>query len=198
MLAEERPKLVDRHKEGDQVDDAERAFEDETGQPVIGCREPVHGGGYATRAVDPAGSTTRALAEADDLELVTTGRVTGRPHSVRLRFAYEDGVVWLRTGERPSAPDARGVRRRTKAERETDWFRNLEHDPHARVRIADAELPAVYEPSADPAADLRRSVELLRLKYGAEWVADWYLEIGRIPVKLRLVPEHSFEEGRQW
>src|SRR5437773_5017227 len=64
VLAEERPKLVDRHKEGDEVDDAERAFEDETGQPVIGCREPVHGGGYATRAVDPAGSTTRALAEA--------------------------------------------------------------------------------------------------------------------------------------
>jgi hypothetical protein len=29
-------------------------------------------------------------------------------------------------------------------------------------------------------------VELLRSKYGADWVADWYLEMGRIPVKLRL------------
>ncbi len=136
--------------------------------------------------MDPAERARRALADADELELVTTGRVSGRPHAVRLRFAYEDGVVWLRTGERPSAPDASGVRRRTKSERETDWYRNLDHDPHARVRIADAELAAVYEPSVDPAADLRRSVELLRVKYGAEWVADWYLEIGRIPVKLRL------------
>jgi len=128
----------------------------------------------------------RALAEADELELVTMGRVSGRPHSVRLLFAYEDGVVWLRTGERPLAPDATGVRRRTRSDRETDWLRNLEHDPHARVRIADAELPVVYEPSADRAADLRRAVDLLRRKYGAEWVADWYLEMGRIPVKLRL------------
>jgi len=134
--------------------------------------------------VDPA--TIRALAEADELELVTTGRVSGGMHTVRLRFAYEDGVVWLRTGERPSAPDASGVRRRTKPERETDWLRNLEHDPHARIRIADAELPALDEPSADPAVDLRRAVELLREKYGPEWVADWYLEMGRISVKLRL------------
>jgi len=134
--------------------------------------------------VDPA--WTRALAEADELELVTTGRISGQPHAVRLRFAYQDGVIWLRTGERPSAPDASGVRRRTKSERETDWLRNLEHDPHARVRIADAEVPAVYEPSTDPASDLRRAVDLLREKYGPEWVADWYLEMGRIPVRLRL------------
>jgi len=136
--------------------------------------------------VDPAWSTTRALAEADELELVTIGRVSGRPHSVRLRFAYADGVVWLRTGERPSAPDASGVRRRARSERQADWVRNLEHDPHARVRIADAELTAIYEPSADIAGDLRRAVDLLRQKYGAEWVGDWYLEMGRIPVKLRL------------
>ena len=128
----------------------------------------------------------RALAEADELELVTTGRVSGQEHSVRLRFAYADGVVWLRTGERPSAPDASGVRRRAKTERETDWVRNLEHDPHARVRIANAELAALYEPSPDPVGDLRRVVDLLRQKYGAEWVGDWYLEMGRIPVKLRL------------
>jgi F420H(2)-dependent quinone reductase len=136
--------------------------------------------------VDPAWSAERALAEADELELVTTGRVSGDPHIVRLRFAYDDGVVWLRTGERPSAPDASGVRHRAESDRTTDWLRNLEDDPKARVRIGDAEIPARYEPSADPAADLRRAVELLRQKYGAEWVADWYLEMGRIPVKLRL------------
>ena len=136
--------------------------------------------------MDPAWSIERALAEADELELVTTGRVSRQPHTVRLRFAYDDGVIWLRTGERPSAPDASGIRRRTESDRTSDWLRNLEHDPDARVRIADAELAARYEPSADPAADLRRAVELLREKYGAEWVGDWYLDAGRIPVKLRL------------
>jgi F420H(2)-dependent quinone reductase len=129
----------------------------------------------------------RALAEADELELVTAGRVSGKPHTVRLRFAYDDGVIWLRTGERPSAPDASGVRRRTESDRTADWLRNLEHDPQARVRIADAELAARYEPSGDAAADLLRAVDLLRDKYGAEWVGDWYLDAGRIPVRLRIV-----------
>jgi hypothetical protein len=136
--------------------------------------------------VDPAGSTERAFAEADELDLVTTGRVTGQPHTVRLRFAFDGGVIWLRTSERPLAPDASGIRRRTESDRTSDWLRNLEHDPHARVRIAGAELAARYEPSADSAADLRRAVELLREKYGAEWVGDWYLDAGRIAVKLRL------------
>lgn len=136
--------------------------------------------------MDPAWSTDRALAEADELELVTTGRVSGQPHTVRLRFAYENGSIWLRTGERPPAPDASGVRRRTESDRTSDWLRNLEHDPRARVRIADADLPARYEPSLDSAADLRHAVELLREKYGAEWVGDWYLDAGRIPVKLVL------------
>ena len=136
--------------------------------------------------MDSAWSTERALAEADELELVTIGRVSGQPHTVRLRFAYDDGVVWLRTGERPSAPDASGVRRRSESERTSDWLQNLEHDPHARVRTGDAELAARYEPSGDAAADLRRAVVLLREKYGAEWVGDWYLDAGRIPVKLRV------------
>jgi F420H(2)-dependent quinone reductase len=131
-------------------------------------------------------ATERALAEADELELVTTGRVSGEPHTVRLRFAYDAGVVWLRTGERASAPDASGIRRRTESDRTADWLRNLEHDPRAKVRIADAELDARYERSADAVADLRRAVELLREKYGAEWVGDWYLDAGRIPVRLRL------------
>ena len=137
--------------------------------------------------MDPAWSTERALAEADELELVTTGRVSGDPHTVRLRFAYDNGVIWLRTGERPAAPEAIGIRRRTESDRTSDWLQNLEHDPRARVRIASAEVAAKYEPSTDPGADLRRAVELLREKYGAEWVGDWYLDAGRIAVKLRVL-----------
>ncbi|HEV8536441.1 MAG TPA: nitroreductase/quinone reductase family protein [Candidatus Limnocylindria bacterium] len=131
-------------------------------------------------------ATERALTESEELELSTTGRLSGRPHSVRLRFAYADGLVWLRTGERPPAADASGVRRRSSADRETDWLRNLEHDPSCRVRIGQADLEARYEPSTDRDADLKRAVALLRDKYGAEWVADWYSDMGRIPVKLRL------------
>lgn len=54
------------------------------------------------------------------------------------------------------------------------------------------EQDAVFEPPPDPrsppASDLRRLVGLWREKYGAEWVQDWYVEKGRVPVKVRLVP----------
>src|SRR5207248_1652273 len=42
-LAEKRPELVDGHQERDEIDDAERALEDETREPVIRRGEPVHG-----------------------------------------------------------------------------------------------------------------------------------------------------------
>lgn len=143
-------------------------------------------------------ATAAALRQAGELVLVTTGRLTGRPHSVRLQFAYDDGLIWLRSGERPPAADASGVRRREAADRASDWLRNLHEDPRARVRIGTAELDVRYEPSREPDVDLRRAVELLREKYGAEWVADWYVDMGRIPVKLRLADrEQSFQQGRQ-
>ncbi len=126
---------------------------------------------------------------------MTTGRTTGRPHAVRLRFAYADGVVWLRTDERPPAPDASGVRRRTARDREPDWLRNLEAEPRSLIRVADSELAARYEPSTAASADLKRAVELLRAKYGPEWVQDWYVDRGRIPVRLRVDPEALLPRG---
>jgi hypothetical protein len=99
---------------------------------------------------------------------VTRGRKSGRPHEATTWFAYEDGAVWLRT------------------DRDTDWHRNLRHDPRCRIRVGTTELDATSEPIADAAAALRHVVDLFRAKYGAEWVSDWYIERGRTPVRLRL------------
>jgi hypothetical protein len=134
--------------------------------------------------VDPAAE--RALQEEDELELVTIGRRTGRDHPVRVAFVYQDDVIWLRTEERPPAPDASGVRRRTRRERDPDWLRNLQARPIATVRVRGLKLPVRYEPSTDPDADLRRIVDGMRAKYGPGWVEDWYVDRGRVPVKLRL------------
>ena len=100
-------------------------------------------------------------------------------------FAYADGLVWLRTDERPPAPDAQGVRRRTARERDPDWLRNLAVEPRCRIRVGATTLEARYEPSPEPRADLERVVGLLREKYGADWVPDWYVDRGRVPVRLR-------------
>lgn len=106
--------------------------------------------------------------EAEELELETHGRRTGRPHRVRLWFAYEDGALWLRT------------------DGDTDWLRNLRGHAACVVRIGDREIRARYEPLSDRAAGLKRLVALWRAKYGPDWVQDWYVERGREPVVLRV------------
>ena len=112
--------------------------------------------------------TKAELAEAEEIVLITRGRKTGRPHVATVWSAYEDEGIWLRT------------------DRSSDWYRNLQGDPHCRIRVGTTELGAVREPIDDEAAALRHVVDLFRAKYGAEWVGDWYVERGRTPVRLRL------------
>jgi hypothetical protein len=110
-----------------------------------------------------------ALRAAEEIELVTTGRRSGSPHTVVLWSAYEDGALWLRT-------DA-----------DSDWYRNLLADRRCRVRFDGRELEGRYEEIADQQRGLRRLIDLWRAKYGSEWVGDWYVERGRIPLRVRLV-----------
>jgi hypothetical protein len=109
-----------------------------------------------------------ALQSAQEVVLITRGRRTGRPHEATVWCALEDGVVWMRT------------------DHDSDWYRNLQHDSHCRIRVGALEVSATSEPVADEAAALRHVVDLFRAKYGAEWVSDWYVERGRAPVRLRL------------
>ena len=113
----------------------------------------------------------RALRSAEELELITTGRSTGQPHSVQVWFAYHGGAIWLRT------------------DRTADWLRNLEREPRCRIRVGGFERSATREPVSDESAALRQLVEVWRAKYGQEWVADWYVERGRVPVRLVLRSE---------
>jgi hypothetical protein len=113
-------------------------------------------------------SPRRAFDDTEEVVLITLGRKTGRRHETTVWCAYEDGVVWLR------------------GDHDSDWYRNLEHDPRCRLRVGETEVAAVSEPISDEPAALRRVVELFRAKYGAEWVSDWYVERGRAPVRLRL------------
>jgi hypothetical protein len=112
-----------------------------------------------------------ALRDSEEIELVTRGRRTGRSHTVRLWSAYDDGILWLRS-------DAG-----------TDWYGNLRADPQCHIRVGSVEFKGRYEQSADATADLHRLVALWRGKYGNEWVGDWYVERGRIAVRVRVTTQ---------
>ena len=64
-------------------------------------------------------------ARADFGYLTTTGRRSGRPHTVEIWFALGDGAIYLLSG---------GGRR-------SDWCRNLEAHPDAGFRVARTEYP---------------------------------------------------------
>lgn len=112
--------------------------------------------------------TIDVLRSAEEVVLETRGRRTGRPHRVTVWSAYEDGVLWLR------------------ADAESDWLRNLVADARCRVHVGGVAFEAIREPIDDEAAALRHIVALWRSKYGPEWVGDWYVERGRVPVRLRV------------
>lgn len=88
---------------------------------------------------------------------------------MRLWFAHENDVLWLRTDELTP-----------------DWLLNLRAHPSCTAKIGEHELAARYEPIEDRDAALKHLVELWRAKYGAEWVQPWYVEKGREPVRLRI------------
>ena len=65
-----------------------------------------------------------ALAGEDYCYLTTTGRVTGRPHTIEIWFATDGHTLYMLSGGRAGS----------------DWVQNLQRTPEVTVRIADKHL----------------------------------------------------------
>ncbi len=61
-----------------------------------------------------------ALAGEDFCYLTTTGRVTGRPHTIEIWFALDGHALYMLSGGRDRS----------------DWVKNLQRTPEVTVRIA--------------------------------------------------------------
>ena len=61
----------------------------------------------------------RALASEDFCYLTTTGRVTGRPHTIEIWFAINDETLYMLSGGRGRS----------------DWVKNILRTPEVTVRI---------------------------------------------------------------
>ncbi len=62
-----------------------------------------------------------ALAGEDFCYLTTTGRVTGRPHTIEIWFALDGHALYMLSGGRDRS----------------DWVKNLQRSPEVTIRIAD-------------------------------------------------------------
>ncbi len=61
------------------------------------------------------------LAGEDFCYLTTTGRVTGRPHTIEIWFALDGHALYMLSGGRDRS----------------DWVKNLQRSPEVTIRIAD-------------------------------------------------------------
>jgi deazaflavin-dependent oxidoreductase (nitroreductase family) len=66
-------------------------------------------------------SHSEEWAEAEFCYLTTTGRRTGKPHTIEIWFALHEGRVFMLAGGRDKS----------------DWIRNLRIEPQVSVRVGD-------------------------------------------------------------
>ncbi|MGH2730663.1 MAG: nitroreductase/quinone reductase family protein [Actinomycetota bacterium] len=87
--------------------------------------------------------------------LTTTGRTSGRPHTIEIWFALNDGTLYMLSGGRARS----------------DWVRNLIASPEVSVRIADRTFTGRARAVTDPDEDARAR-ELLVNKYQSGYGGD--------------------------
>ena len=89
-----------------------------------------------------------AWAQEDFCYLTTTGRRTGRSHTIEIWFAVHDGRLYLLSGGRDRA----------------DWVRNLRKNAAVQVRLGDEIRAGIGRVVDDPAEDALAR-RLLAAKY---------------------------------
>lgn len=87
-------------------------------------------------------------ADVECCDIVTTGRVSGKPHELEIWFGVMDGRMYLISGNGPTA----------------DWYRNLLATPAVTVRLAGQERVGRARDVID-AAERRRVGDLMGTKY---------------------------------
>jgi deazaflavin-dependent oxidoreductase (nitroreductase family) len=110
------------------------------------------------------------LAEADYCYLTTTGRVTGRPHTIEIWFALDGPTLYMLSGGGASA----------------DWVKNLLRAPEVAVRIAEATWAGrarMVERAEEDALARRIVVAKYQPRYTGD-LTDW--GISSLPVAVDL------------
>jgi hypothetical protein len=104
-----------------------------------------------------AADFTKALKNTSEIELTTTGRVTGRESSRPVWFVQDASQLYL-------LPVAGS---------ESQWYRNLLKTPALKLAADGARYAAMARPITD-AGQVGQVVDNFRAKYGAQDVAEYY------------------------
>ncbi|MEW6060177.1 MAG: nitroreductase family deazaflavin-dependent oxidoreductase [Actinomycetota bacterium] len=117
------------------------------------------------------------LAVLDYCYLTTTGRSSGRPHTIEIWFALHRDRVYLLAGEGEGS----------------DWVRNLQAHPTVGLRLGDRDMLARAYVVADPEEDAlarRLLLEKYAVRYGGD-LEEWGGSSLPIGIELPPTPEVS-------
>jgi deazaflavin-dependent oxidoreductase (nitroreductase family) len=89
------------------------------------------------------------LTDEDFAYVTTTGRRTGRPHTVEIWFALSNGRMFLLSGGGDRA----------------DWVKNIRNDGRIRVRVGSRDVAAVARIVSPGSAEDAHARQLLDAKY---------------------------------
>ena len=98
-----------------------------------------------------------ALKDADEVDLITTGRKSGNESSRPIWFVEEDEKLLL-------LPVSGS---------ESNWYRNVEKTPEIGLMAEGAELRTEAKPTEDRST-VDHAVEAFGAKYGADRVKEYY------------------------
>jgi deazaflavin-dependent oxidoreductase (nitroreductase family) len=98
-----------------------------------------------------------ALKNTDEIELTTTGRITGKQISHPVWFVRQAGRLYLLPG----------------AGSDSQWYKNVLKTPAIRLASGHAKYSTIARPITDPGT-VARIVEDFRARYGADELAEYY------------------------
>jgi deazaflavin-dependent oxidoreductase (nitroreductase family) len=114
------------------------------------------------------------LAQEQNCYLTTTGRKTGKPHTIEIWFAIDpaSGTLYMLSGG--------GTR--------SDWVRNIQADPVVRVRIKDQTLTGTGRLVETSEEDYLARRLVVAKYYGRNEVASTGWEATALPVAVAFEP----------
>ncbi|HEX9123239.1 MAG TPA: nitroreductase family deazaflavin-dependent oxidoreductase [Actinomycetota bacterium] len=115
------------------------------------------------------------LAALDYCYVTTTGRTSGRPHTIEIWFGFDEGTVYLLSG----GGDA------------SDWVKNVLANPTVGLRLGDRDMICRARIVADPDEDARARGLLLE-KYRSRSTDDleeWGQTAVPVAIDLPAAPE---------
>ena len=103
-------------------------------------------------SIDPA------LAAESYCYLTTTGRITGRPHTIEIWFVLQGNRLYMLAGGRNRA----------------DWVRNLRRQPRVSVRLGSQTFDGTAGLISDPEEDaLARRLLLAKYRRSEDSLSEW-------------------------